>query len=434
MLRILSLCLALTLFLPPASQAQNEPDAAAIVEKVGQALTEIYVFPEVAEKMNARLAERLADGAYDGLDLPALTGRLTEDLHGVSHDLHIGVRPIPPRDLEGDQEIDEATRRARFIEDMRRTNHGFQKVEILPGNVGYLDLRGFIDAEIGGATAVAAMNFLAGADALIVDLRQNGGGSPSMIQLISSYFFAEPQHLNSFYIRREDTTQQFWTQAHVEGEKKVDMPIWVLTSGRTFSAAEEFTYNLKNMKRATIVGETTGGGAHPVDRAAFPELGVEMNVPYGRAVNPITGTNWEGTGVAPDVEVPAAQALTTAHRLALEKLAEEAGDEIRADLEWALTALRAAENPFTLEASRLPGYAGVYEPRRVWLEDGQLRYRRGDGPAATLVPLAEDLFALAEVGGFRIRFERDASGRVVTLVGLYEDGRVEPSPRTGDAP
>jgi len=145
-------------------------------------------------------------------------------------------------------------------------------------------------------------------------LRYNGGGAPSMIQLISSYFFAERKHLNSFYVRASDSWEHFWTQEEVQGPKLVDVPIFILTSGRTFSAAEEFTYNLKNMERATIVGETTGGGAHPVNGRNFDfgTFTITMSVPYGRAVNPTTGTNWEGVGVVPDIAVPADQALDKA--------------------------------------------------------------------------------------------------------------------------
>lgn len=405
---------------------------AAIVDRIGEALREVYVFPEVADEMAAHLQKRLGDQAYDELaTLPAFTQQLTQDLQSISHDLHLRVTPMPPEERNAQREIDDDERDRRFREAMRARNYGFEKLERLAGNVGYLDLRGFVPAEAGGATAIAAMNFLANSDALIVDLRQNGGGSPSMIQLISSYFFAEPTHLNSFYIRREDTTKQFWTQAHVEGPRLAEVPIYVLTSRRTFSAAEEFTYNLKNLERATIVGETTGGGAHPVDMHRFPELGVEVSLPFGRAVNPITGTNWEGTGVDPHVSVPAAEALETAHREALKKLLETADDPARRfQLEWAVEGIDLKLRPVTVDAAKLPAYAGVYGPRQVRLEGGKLYYQRGDGPVYELVPMGGDRFALAGMDDFRIRFERGADGSVVTLVGLYGDGTEEPSPRS----
>ncbi len=439
-----SLVLLLLLALAPStSPAQEAPaldaealDAearAAIVDRLAETLQEVYVFPDVAQKMDDHIHQRLAEKAYDENEsLPAFTQQLTADLQSISHDLHLSVRPIPPRNVTAEQTIDGEQMRRRYLDGLRRRNYGFQKIERLAGNVGYLDLRQFAPAEYGGATAIAAMNFLAGSDALIVDLRQNGGGAPSMIQLISSYFFEEPVHLNSFYIRREDTMQQFWSHAHVEGPRMTEAPIYVLTSGRTFSAAEEFTYNLKNLERATIVGETTGGGAHPVDMHRFPELGVEASVPYGRAVNPITGTNWEGTGVEPHVAVPAADALTVAHQKALQSLLEDAGDDDRkAALAWAAEGLEAKLRPMTLEPAELEAFVGVYGPRKIRLEDGALRYQRDEGPVYRLVPLGGDRFALDGLEFFRIRFERDASGTVVTLVGLYENGREEPSSRSG---
>ncbi len=428
------------LVLAPAAITAQEKRAldadkrSAIVDRIAEALQEVYVFPDVAQEMDDHIHQQLAEGAYDDLDsLPAFTEQLTEDLRSISHDLHLRVGAIPPRDITAEQTIDEEDQRRRQQLFARAANYGFQQLEILPGNVGYLELRGFFPAVHGGATAVAAMNYLANTDALIIDLRQNGGGSPSMIQLISSYFFDEPVHLNSFYVRREDKYDQFWTQAHVNGPKMVDTPIWVLTSGRTFSAAEEFTYNLKNLERATIVGETTGGGAHPVDGHTFPELGVQMSLPFGRAVNPITGTNWEGTGIEPHIAVETDKALFVAHRDALAKLRDENEDpDWKNFLSWAIESVEIDIDPVVVDAEVLPDYVGDYGPRKVRLVDGALTYQRGDGPTYRLVPMSGERFALDGYDRFRIRFERDSSGRVVTLVGLYQDGREEPSQRSDE--
>jgi C-terminal processing protease CtpA/Prc len=174
------------------------------------------------------------------------------------------------------------------------------------------------------------MNFLANTDALIVDLRRNGGGDPAMVALISSYLFAgETVHLNDLYWREGDSTRQWWTLPYVPGRRFGDKkPVYVLTAKRTFSAAEEFTYNLKNLKRATIVGETTGGGAHPGGgRRINNHFGVW--VPTGRAINPYSKTNWEGTGVTPDIDVPADHALKVAYVDALKKVQERTTDPDR---------------------------------------------------------------------------------------------------------
>jgi retinol-binding protein 3 len=171
------------------------------------------------------------------------------------------------------------------------------------------------------------MKFLAHTDALIFDLRNNGGGDPEMVALISSYLFGDkPVHLNSLYWRPGDKTDEFWTKPNAAANKFTDKPVYVLTANRTFSAAEEFSYNLKNLKRATIVGETTGGGAHPGSSVRLHEHFAAF-IPTGRAISPVTKTNWEGTGVEPDVKVPKEHALKTAYLSALNKSLEKADDE-----------------------------------------------------------------------------------------------------------
>jgi C-terminal processing protease CtpA/Prc len=231
--------------------------------------------------------------------------------------------PPRPNDDAKPNPREQAERREQMRSRMAAGNFGFEKLERLEGNVGYIDLRGFAPAEMAGESAAAAMNFLTNTDALIIDLRKNGGGDPSMVALLCSYLFSpEPVHLNDLYFRPDDSTHQWWTFPYVPGKRYEDKPVYLLTSQRTFSAEEEFTYNLKNLKRVTIVGETTGGGAHPGGgRPLDDHFG--MFVPTGRAINPITKTNWEGTGVPPDVAVPADAALKTAHLAALRKIAED---------------------------------------------------------------------------------------------------------------
>jgi retinol-binding protein 3 len=156
-------------------------------------------------------------------------------------------------------------------------------------------------------------------DAIIFDLRENGGGQPAMVTLIASYLFDQPTHLIDIYNRKEDSTTQNWTLSYLPGARLTKQPVFVLTSKRTFSGAEEFVFDLKNKKRATIVGETTGGGAHPVSGRAVADYFM-VGVPFAKALDPVTKTNWEGTGVEPDVKVSAADALTTAEKLAIEKI------------------------------------------------------------------------------------------------------------------
>jgi retinol-binding protein 3 len=305
---------------------------AAVIGSIIKNLNQAYVFPEVAGKMEQSLRERVAAKEYDSVtSAKALAEKLTTDLQAVSHDKHLRVRysheAIPERQNAEEPTAEEIEQFKTFL---RQTNYGFEKVERLPGNVGYLDLRGFNPAEFAAETGAAAMNFLANSDALIIDLRRNGGGDPAMVAFLTSYLFgAEPVHLNDLYFRPDDSTHQWWTLPAVPGKRFGDKKeIYVLTSKRTFSAAEEFTYNLKNLKRATIIGETTGGGAHPGGGRRL-DAHFQMFVPTGRAINPISKTNWEGTGVEPDVKLPAEQALKAAHVAALNKILDREADPER---------------------------------------------------------------------------------------------------------
>ncbi len=283
-------------------------------------LDEFYVFPEISKKMGDAVRARQKRGEYDSVtDGDAFAKLLTDNFREVSHDKHLRVDFSPATMPERPEGPPDADAIAQYRKEMERMNCGFDKMEILSGNVGYLKFDMFADPEVCGPTAVAAMSFLANVDAIIFDLRENGGGDPKMVALVSTYLFSKPTHLNDLWERKTDTIQQYWTLAYVPGKRLDDKPAYVLTSKRTFSGAEEFSYNLKNLKRATIIGETTGGGAHPVSGHRIDDHFM-IGVPFAKAINPISKTNWEGTGVEPDVKVPAADALATARKLAMEKL------------------------------------------------------------------------------------------------------------------
>jgi hypothetical protein len=292
-----------------------------VIDGILKRLNDSYVFPEIAKKMEQSIHERVNNKEYDQVtSAKEFATKLTNDLQAVSHDKHLRVRysfeSLPERQPRQEPTAEEREQRRR---DLVWMNHGFGKVERLPGNVGYLEFFNFMDEELGADTVAAAMNFLNGTDALIIDMRRNGGGNPAMVALVCSYLFGpEPVHLNDLYWREGNRTEEFWTRKDVAGKRYLNKDVYVLTSNRTFSGAEEFTYNLKNLKRATIIGETTGGGAHPGGGFRISEHFV-MFVPTGRAINPITKTNWEGTGVTPDISVPADQALLVARLMALKK-------------------------------------------------------------------------------------------------------------------
>ena len=333
---------ALVTSLPSPSPPDAAVDATkrqAVVEALAKVLRSHYVFPEVAERSASTLGEQLARGRYNQPRAQAFAEALTSSLQTVTRDRHLRVRFNP--DFRGSSDPDAAPtaeQRARFRRMAARENFGVNKVEVLPGNVGLLDLRGFMPRELSAKALTAAMSLLSNTDALILDLRQNGGGDPETVAFLCSYLFPAGArvHLNDIYNRPRNQTEQFWTDPSVPGARYVGKPVYVLTSARTFSGAEELSYNLQTLKRATVIGETTGGGAHPGGPVALGE-GFVAFVPTGRAINPITRTNWEGVGVKPDVPTPAAAALKTAHLHALRTLLQtETDDHGRQSLEQAL--------------------------------------------------------------------------------------------------
>jgi hypothetical protein len=435
--RIYWLCLCV--LMSAAGQAQNNPDPLSeterkqVVEAIGQQLNDNYIFPEMAEKMAKKISRNLKKGSYDDIDdVRVFAQQLTDDLVAVSQDKHIRVI-FDPEGIARQREAITPEQEQALYDDMvarnRLSNFGFHQVKIMEGNVGYLDLRSFQGTSYAGDTAVAAMKFLAHADALIIDLRKNGGGSPHMIQLLSSYLFnPQPVHLNTFYRRATEQYDQTWTFPHVDGTRKPDMPVYVLTSNRTFSAAEEFSYNLKNLERATLVGETTGGGAHPGGRITATDR-FQVWVPTGRAINPITNTNWEGTGVSPHVEVPQTEALDKAYLMALDHLMANNDDErAQAGYQWLSAGLKAQANPVVLAPDLQQAYVGNYGPRSIYVEDGQLIYQRDGGSKQTMIPMGDHWFMFADIPYFRIQFEMNKA-QAVALVGHYDNGRQDKNPR-----
>lgn len=301
---------------------------AELVRSLSEKLKAYYVFPDIAEEICTCLQQHHANGEYaDIKEGEFLAFALTTHMQEVNHDEHLWVRwheePLPGDDRPLRYEPEWVAERQQ---EARLGNYGLHKVERLPGNVGYLDIHYFHRPAWGGDTAVAAMGFLANASAMIIDLRQCTGGHPGMVALISSYLFEEePVHLDSIYWREEDLTQQYWTLPYVPGKRLGDKPVYVLIGKATFSAGEAFAYDLRSRQRATLVGEKTDGGAHPgASYRLHPHF--EVFIPVGRAINPVSGANWEGSGVTPDVSVPQEQAFVCAYNMALQSVIAGLGE------------------------------------------------------------------------------------------------------------
>jgi len=307
----------------PATFAEGATlDAAArhrVVDGASAIVTKYYVDPDVAQKMALALRDHEKNGDdNEATDGPTFAGLLTSQMRDVSHDKYVAVIYSAVKTSENTP-APTAEEVERYKKEMKQNNCTFEKAAILPHNIGYLKFNSFPDASICGPTAAAAMAKLNHVDAIIFDLRDNPGGYANMVALIATYLFDRPTHLNDFYDRSQNSTEESWTLPSVPGNRLADKPAFVLTSSTTFSAAEGFSYDLKMLRRATLVGETTSGrghmGApHPIDDH------FTIRVPGMKVINPISKANWEGTGVEPDVKVKAADALRAAINLAKRNL------------------------------------------------------------------------------------------------------------------
>lgn len=309
---------------PPRIVMPHDPDLASepvppreIVQTAMAILRSRYVFPDRAAQAAAEIEARLAAGEYDELAEAALAERLTSQLYAVCADKHLRVHAHAERRRPPPVPVD----REKAPLDMRAIgrldNFGIHRVERLDGNVGYLDLRRVALPQHAGASIAAAMELVSGTYALVIDLRRNGGGSPDGVVFWCSYLFDGPgTHFNDIFEAETGQTRQFWSVPYVPGPRYVDKPVYLLTSHETFSGGEDFCYTLQALGRAQLIGETTGGGAHPTGMRPLSAT-MAISVPFARSVNPITGTNWEGTGVVPDLSVAAADAYDVAYGMAL---------------------------------------------------------------------------------------------------------------------
>lgn len=291
-----------------------------ILQKVDSLIDNAYVLAGEAPAFAREFRARCNAGVYDSLVHPKAFGeRVTADLQTITRDRHVVLRAIEPSDV-GETTESNLHHPVRYYR-LRMSEHtGFTKLEWIDGKIGYLELRRFNHLSEAREMLGAAMTFLADANAVIIDLRENGGGSGDYL---SNYFLPHPTQLTGAYYRQGNELQESWTSRHLEGERMLDVPLFVLTSRKTFSAAESFAYDMHVRKRATLVGDTTKGGAHDVGYFKIDDQ-FELYLSVGRGINPVTQSNWEGIGVVPDVCVPAAQARDTAIVLA-RRAAEQYG-------------------------------------------------------------------------------------------------------------
>lgn len=294
------------------------------IEKLTLLIQDFYIYPDVAKKTSEHLNKQYEAGYFDQCkDNETFATILTEVVQSVNKDKHMKIMSnaiyiAPENTLEA-----KAAHRMGQINHYRNYNHGFKELKMLEGNVAYLDLRMFDPLYRAKEVADAYMKLLSQSDAVIIDLSKNGGGDPSMVQYLCSYFFDKKLHLNSLYYREGDRTQEYWTLEEVEGKKMADIPLYIMISEETFSGAEEFSYNMQQLKRATLIGQTSAGGANPGETRGINN-DLSVFIPTGRAINPITNTNWEGVGVQPEIQTKKEETFDQALILA-----QKAADSLR---------------------------------------------------------------------------------------------------------
>lgn len=405
---------------PAEPAAANAAPPRAQVDAVAQVIEANYYDAAKGKRVADDLRAQAGQGRYDAFTDPRdLANALTERLQPL--DGHFSVRwsdKAPPPPTRGP-----AKKGLRIISPdqerlSRRANYGIRRVEVWPGNVGYLDLREFAHIEFGRSSPSparqaidAALHMLSGTDAIVIDLRYNGGGSPAMVGYLSSAFTPKGADIYNTFHSREGTQSEAPDDTYPT--PRLDVPLYLLTSGRTASAGEAFAYTLKNAKRAVVVGDRSAGAANP--GGLFPAgQGLEVFVSTGSPISPITHRNWEHEGVMPDVAVDPEQALSAARALAQEAVVKRGLPEPDAtDARWVLEALRA---PATQPASAtFDEYLGQYGPFKVTNQQGRFCLLRDRRPPVFLQWLSKDLFAAIDQPNQRLRFERNAQGDVVAL-------------------
>ena len=392
-----------------------------VIEKTIETVQNHYAFPEKGGEIADFIQERLDNGRYSDLDtVSTFCSILNQDLKEASQDLHLSVIYSPDavaRYKKKPPEDDPDGWYAHHQVD----NYGLIKAEYLTGNVGYLDIRVFAPLLQAKDAAIAAMDYLSNCEALIVDVRNCAGGDPHLVQLFESYFFDErPKLLITLYYRESDSIEQIHTIPHLPGKRLPTIPLYILTSKRTFSGGEGFSYSLKHHGRATIVGEPSGGGAHTIDEKVLHDDFI-IHIPTGYPTHPVTGSNWEGTGVQPDVSVPEKEALAKAHTLAIETLIERTSDkrEIKR-LKHMLERLQATYSPTLIPKDILSRYAGSYGSYLVDFRDSKLVVldSRDETIEWFLTPISEVLFAIDD-DDYNVRFDVGESDSDVSLVFLH---------------
>jgi hypothetical protein len=385
-----------------------------VIDNLSSALVKNYIFLDTARRMKNFIRQQLENGAYNKINSPnEFAKALTADLYSVYKDLHLAVthNSDPRKDSKTESYIERVTKQLHFE---KQQNYGFSKAEILTGNIGYIAINRFFSVNDQSAETVnSVFSFLKNTDALIIDLRNNGGGDAMIVKYICSYFFKERTHINDMYVRKTNQLYQYWTEPVTHLIEFTSMPVYILVNAHTFSGAEEFAYDMQSLHRATIIGQTTGGAAHPVSPFNISN-GFTGYIPYARAINPITKTNWETQGVIPDIKTNSDSALDIARFSCYDYLVTTSKDSgTIQSAKWLRKILFSKLHPLLIASSSLKKYAGNYNGSIVSFENGNLYFTPSDGYKDILVPVLQTVFAF---NNWKFEFIAGKKGNIIELM------------------
>jgi len=401
-----------------------------IIEALCKKLEKLYPIPEIGKKTSENIRQNYADGKYSNYTFPSqFVQHLNDDLESISEDGHLGIIYDPAMASELNKEEKNGEKGDSYaeltLESERWKNYGFKELKILEGNIGYLDLRTFFSLKYAGETAVASMNFFSNCNALIIDLRRNGGGWDDMVTFLVSYFLDADDIIFSItHSTLDDSYYSSMPYPYVPGKKFADLPIYILTSRSTASAAEAFTNIMKHMsKNTTIVGETTAGAENPVERLFLFDEYV-LRIPCWQKIYSYDEIGWEGTGIKPNIEVESEKALNVAHMELLLKLKKENTDEtIKKKYQWAIDGLNAVYYPVTVPKKILKSYTGKYGNRNIYYEDKTLYYQYKGRTKRRMFAISNESFLVEGYDFFRVEFIKEKD-EVRGISEIYDDGTI----------
>jgi hypothetical protein len=424
------------------TESMNPKEIKLLIDSLSNALNRWYIYPDKATLMVNNIKKNYKNGTYNKIkNKLELAMQLHKDVQQAQQDGHLRIDYDPPFAKELENPLSKAEQKQEREAQLTMAHEGnfaFIKTEILSGNIGYVRWDGFMEfVEEAKPTVDAAFKFVSNCKALIIDMRYNGGGSPDMVLYTQSYFFEQKTRMNDIINGNNDTLKG-WTEPTITNFK-LNMPVYILTDKRTFSGAEDFTYGLQQAKRAVVVGDTTGGGAHPTGPCSIGQ-GFVLTIPTQRSFNIVTKTDWEGTGVRPNVAVPAEQALTKAQALVLNSLLLKVKDgKERDELQWNLTSIenkaqltkQIETDSIKIAKETLLKYSGDYIPLDhnphlqplFIIVKGDCLFRHsimfGD---IRLVPITNKKFIYNDETGRTIEFVLDNKGEASTITLSRQDG------------